>query len=169
MGSLGGFARQSDPLFDEGLRAQWFGTGSGPLDVNAGDALRFLMVNPLGSGKLIMIHRFRIHVTAASEYVQVLVNPTTNLPVTSVPAYNRYVGKPNGIAVLTLDTGIAMSGGLVLPYNIPVETGGATFTEFVIHPSIVLPPGSSIGTNYTNSTAGVSKGTTLVDWREVPV
>ena len=167
MGSGGGFARQADALIDEGVSGEWYGSGGGPLDVPPGDALRFLLLNPLGSGRKILIHRFRIHVTTASEYVQILVNPTTDLPVSVIPAYNRYVGKPNGQADLFLDTGVAMTGGLVLPYNIPVETAGATFTEFIIMPTIVLPPGSSIGTNFVNTTAGVSKGTALVDWKEI--
>lgn len=167
MGSTGGFARQADSFIDEGLQGEWYSSGAGPIDVPAGDTLRFLIANPLGSGKLIMIHRYRIHVTTASEYVQVIVNPTTNLPVASIPSPNRYLGKPSGAATLTIDSGVPMIGGASLTYDIPVETGGATFTEFTIYPSIVVPPGFSIGTNYTNNTAGTSKGTVILDWREI--
>ena len=167
MGVGGGFARQADPFIDEGMRGEWYSSGAGPIDVLAGDTLRFLIKNPLGSGKLLMIHRYRIHVTTASEYVQVIVNPTTNLPVAAIPSPNRYLGKPGGIAQLLIDAGLAMTGGASLTYDIPVETGGSTFTEFQIYPSIVVPPGFSIGTNYTNNTAGASKGTVILDWREV--
>lgn len=169
MGSGGGFARQADPFIDEGMRGEWYSSGAGPIDVPASDTLRFLIRNPIGSGRLLMIHRYRIHVTTASEYVQVIVNPTTNLPVTTIPSPNRFLGKPSGLAVLTIDPGAAMTGGSSLTYDIPVETGGATFTEFQIYPSIVVPPGFSIGTNYSNNTAGVSKGTVILDWREVPL
>lgn len=167
--SDGGFARTADPFLDEGIKGQWYGSGSGPIAVAGGQSARFNVINPVGSGKLIMIHRYRIHVTTASEYVEVRVNATTNLPVAVVPSTNRRVGAPNGVAQIRHDAGLAMSGGVLLPYSIPVQTGGATFTEFLIYPSIVLPPGFSIATNFLNATGGPSQATSLLDWAEMPL
>lgn len=168
MGSGGNYARIADPFLEQGVKGQWYGSGSGPISIPGGQAARFNVINPVGSGKLILIHRYRIHVTTASEYVEVRVNATTNLPVTAVPATNRRVGAAAGVAQITHDAGVAMSGGVLLPYSIPVQTGGATFTEFLIYPSIILPPGFSIGTNFLNATGGPSLATSLLDWAELP-
>lgn len=169
MMSAGFFARQASPFIDEGVDSRWFGSGSGPLTVAGGSAARFNVINPVGSGKLILIHRYRIHVTTSSEYVAVIVNATTNLPATVVPALNRRVGAAMGVAQIRHDAGAAMSGGTTLPYQIPIQVGATTFTEFIIHPTIVLPPGASIGTNFVNTTGGASQAVSLLDWEEIPL
>lgn len=170
MGSGGGFARQADSFLDEGIKGQWYATGRGPVSVAGGGLTsgRFNVVNPVGSGKLIMIHRYRVHVTTASEFIEIRVNATTNLPTFALPATNRRVGGPAGVAQIFQDTGPAMTGGIALPYQIPVATSANTFTEFLIVPTIIVPPGFSIGTNFQNTTGGASNWITLLDWKEVP-
>lgn len=165
----GNISRQpDDPFLVEGLRGEWFSSGRGPVDIPTMESVNLLIKNPLGSGKLVMIHRYRVHVTSASEYIDIVVNPTTTLPVTAATSANRRVGMPNGVAIVTMDVDpVAMSGGTPLPYSIPVETASQTFTEFKIYPSIILPPGFSIGTSFTNASGGVSKMVNLLDWREV--
>lgn len=169
MGNHGFFARQASPFIDEGIDGHWFGSGSGPLTVAGGSSARFNVVNPVGSGKLLLIHRYRIHVTTASEYVGVIVNATTNLPATVVPSLNRRVGAAAGVAQIRHDAGASMGGGTILPYQIPVQVGSTTFTEFIIHPTIIVPPGASIGTNFVNTTGGNSQVVSLLDWEEVPL
>jgi hypothetical protein len=169
MGSGGNFARIANSFIDEGLSGRWFGSGSGPITVAGGQAARFNVTNPLGSGKLILIHRYRIHVTTASEYVAVIVNATTNLPATVVPSLNRRVGSPTGVAQIRHDAGVVMTGGTALPYQIPIQVGSTTFTEFIIHPTIIVPPGASIGTNFANTTGGNSQVVSLLDWEEIPL
>lgn len=170
MGSSAGFVRQGDPLLLEGMAGEWFSSGRGPLDIPTMESVNLLIANPLGSGKLVMIHRYRVHVTSASEYIDIVVNPTTDLPVTVAASTNRRLGSPNGVAIVTMDVNpVPMTGGTPLPYSIPVETASQTFTEFMIFPAITLPPGFSIGTSFTNSSGGASKMVNLLDWREVKV
>lgn len=168
MSTQGNFARQANSFIDEGLKGRWFGSGSGPLSVGIAQAARFNVVNPVGSGKLILIHRYRIHATTSSEYVAVMVNAALQLPVTVVPALNRLVGAPLGVAQIFHDVGLPMIGGTALPYQIPIQVGATTFTEFLIHPTIVVPPGASIGTNFVNTSGGPSLVTSLLDWEEIP-
>lgn len=165
----GGTGTPDDPFLAQGLAGQWFATGRGPISVNSMDAANLLISNPVGSGVLIQIHRFRIHVTSSSEYVAIRVNPTTNLPVTVVPSSNRRIGYPAGKAIVTMDAGPLMGGGSLLPYSIPVETAGQTFTEFTIIPTITVPPGFSIGTVFENTSGGPSMVVELLDWREVAI
>lgn len=160
----------SDNAFlEQGLAGEWFATGRGPISVASMDSANLLISNPVGSGVLVQIHRFRIHVTSASEYVEIRVNPTTNLPVTVVPSSNRRIGAAAGKAIVTMDAGPAMTGGTVLPYEIPVETSGQTFTEFLIYPGITVPPGFSIGTVFENTSGGAAMVVELLDWREVAI
>ena len=166
-GGSGSFVQPDDPFLYQGLQQDWYATGRGPVDVEAAESANLLISNPVGSGKLLQIHRLRGHVTTASEYVAVIVNPTTNLPATGIPSSNRYLGAPAGVADVFMDDGPAMTGGTLLSYQIPVETSAETFTEFLIYPSIIVPPGFSIGAIFTNTSAGESKVVMLLDWREV--
>ena len=166
----GSFSRQlDDPFLAQGIAGQWFASGRGPLDIPTMQSVNLLIANPPGSGKLILIHRYRVHVTSAAEYITIQVNPTTTLPMTVAGSPNRRIGAPAGVAIVTMDVNaVAMGGGTLLPYEIPVETSERTFTEFLMYPAIILPPGFSIGTSFTNTSEGSSKIVNLLDWREVP-
>lgn len=166
---MSGYARQANPFIQEGIAGLWHATGRGPLSVPNGDSLRATMENPGGSGKLLLIHRLRIFAASPNEYVHVHIGPTTNLPAFVIPSSNRRVGFPNGVAVVKCDVGVNMGGGTVLPYQIPLDSSVNTLTEFEIFPTLILPPGVTIGLDFLNDTGGGPRDAVLLaDWKEVP-
>lgn len=168
--SGGAFALRKDPFILEGMSKQWFSSGRGPIVIANNASMRATVENPVGSGKLIQIHRLRIFVTSSNETMILRVNPTTNLPAFVCGSPNRYVGGPAGVAVIKVDAGAAMSGGAVLPYEIPIASSDQTFTEFIVYPGITLPPGVTLGMNFLNDTGGsASDAVILGDWREIPL
>lgn len=168
MSTQGGYARQVDALLKEGLEGQWYAAGGGPQSVPNGSTSRFMIRNPVGSGRNVIVHRYRIHVTTQDEYVSIRINPTGNLPTNQVAASNRFIGMPDGVSEVFLETGTAMTGGTLVEYQIPVQTGEFTFSEFLIMPGFILPPGVTLATNMTNNSGGATQVTQLLDIKEVP-
>lgn len=169
MSGFGAYARQVNPTIQEGIAGLWYATGRGPLSVPHTNALRATMQNPVGSGKLILIHRLRMYASTANEYVHIHINPTTDLPAFVIPSSNRRIGLPNGVAVVKCDVGPTMSGGSELPYQIPLDNSVNTLTEFEIYPTLIVPPGVTIGIDFLNESGGVSDTVLLADWKEVAV
>lgn len=166
---MSGYARQANPFIQEGIAGLWHATGRGPLSVPNGDALRGTMENPVGSGKLLLVHRLRIFAASPNEYVHIHIGPTGNLPVFNVGAPNRRIGGPAGVAVVKIDVGANMTGGTVLPYQIPLDSSVNTLTEFEIFPTLIIPPGITIGIDFLNDTGGGPRDAVLLaDWKEVP-
>jgi hypothetical protein len=165
----GAFALQKNSFIQEGIAGLWYATGRGPLVVPNGSALRATTENPVGSGKLLLVHRLRVFAASPNEYVHIHINPTTNLPTFVIPSSNRRIGFPNGVAVVKCDVGANMSGGTVLPYQIPLDSSVNTLTEFEIFPTLILPPGTTIGIDFVNDTGGGPRyAVLLADWKEVP-
>lgn len=166
---MSGYAQQKNPFIQEGIAGLWFATGRGPLVVPNGSALRGTMENPVGSGKLLLIHRLRVFAASPNEYVRIHIGPTTNLPAFVVPSSNRRIGSPSGVAVVKIDVGANMTGGTVLPYQIPLDSSVNTLTEFEIFPTLIIPPGVTIGIDFLNDTGGGPRDAVLLaDWKEVP-
>lgn len=166
----GSFALKADSFILEGLSREWFSSGRGPVAVPLNSSMRATIENPVGSGKLVQIHRLRIFVTSSNETMVLRVNPTTNLPTFVCGSPNRFVGAAAGSAVIKVDVGPAISGGVILPYEIPIASSDQTFTEFIVYPGITLPPGVTLGMNFVNDTGGGDADAVILgDWREIPL
>lgn len=168
MATSAGFARQVDSFEDQGINGEWYAAGRGPLSVPNGNALRVTIQNPVGSGRLMLIHRFRPWSSTDPEDFTVIANPTTDLPTFQVASGNRRAGAAAGSAVIRVDVGTQMTGGTTADYRVPISSGAsASFTEFIIYPTVVVPPGVMLGVNVTNPSGSTASMTALLDWREV--
>lgn len=155
------------PGIDLSNNGQAFNTGIGPVSVANGSNLSFMIANPVGSGKRIYLDRVRMYSsTTADIMVPFFINPTTNLPATSVPSYAQFVGAPNGVAQVTwANNATPVGGGIVAPYNIVILQ--KTLTDFQIFPTRILPPGTSLALTIPNSSGGALNFIVINDWFEI--
>lgn len=169
MATSSGYARQVDSFEDQGINGEWYAAGRGPMSVPNSQALRVTIENPLGSGRLLLLHRFRPWSSTDPDDFGVMAGPTTNLPVFVVASGNRRVGLPAGVGVVRTDVGVPMSGGIATEYRSPIASGPGTtsYTEFIVYPTIIVPPGVTLGVNVTNPSGSTAQMTALLDWREV--
>lgn len=146
-----------------------YNTGRGPVSVTAGNSLRILGVNPVGSNVVVLLDRFRVWASTTSEDVEIRINPTGNLPTFSVPYSNVRLGGPAGVLIVTCDVGTPMTGGSTAAYKLPIAEGNSqNFTDYLLTSPFVVPEGFSIGASATNISGGPSTMTMVVDMRETP-
>lgn len=157
----------SPPEFYElGLAGRAFFTGRGPLINPTGSAFRTLLVNPANSGRLAMVQRVRYFSSGVNEFLAVRLNPTGNLPTFGLPSSSYRIAAPAGLSQVFIDVGPAPTGGAELPYRVPAQPEDA-LVEFLIYPTRIMPPGTSVSLYTENTSGGDVQLTIIVDWFEV--
>lgn len=153
-------------FFDFGVSGRAFFTGRGPMTNPVGSSFRALLVNPANSGRLAMVQRVRYFSSGVNEFLTVRLNPTGNLPTFLLPSSSYRIAKPAGLSQVYIDVGPAPTGGAELPYKVPAQPEDA-LVEFMIYPTRIMPPGTSVSLHTENTSGGEVRMTIIVDWFEV--
>lgn len=113
--------------------------------------VRATIENPSSSTKVLIVPSF-IAVHSASGILpgELQRNPTTNLPTTVWNSINVNLGNAEtSAAIIKVDTGAAMSGGVEGAFLPTVGNGNNTFTPPA---PIIIHPGQTIGLNFAVGT-----------------
>jgi hypothetical protein len=161
-----GFTTDSGVL--EGALGTGFAAGGPPQSTT--NVVRALLVNPAASGKVLIVAGFVVGHDEGNNLipVQVIRNPTTNLPSTSHDEMNLSMGAPHGpfssVASFFQDTGSAMGGA---GDSMWVPSTGAAPNSYELRIPAFIWPDNSIGVNFDIG-ALLSSGTgqVAVVWSE---
>ncbi|MFE3443507.1 hypothetical protein ACFXNW_10785 [Nocardia sp. NPDC059180] len=158
------------PLWHLTLGGKTFHNGIGPQAVANGNAFKFGITNPVGSGRNLYITRLRYYSNAFDDFLQVRINPTGNLPTTLIPSHAQKSGLPAGLAELrwsisTIANGI--TGGTILDWSLPFTKN--TVSEFDIPSSRVLAPGFSATVQLSNNAGASTNVCAALDWCELEI
>lgn len=165
MGTSGSVNRARDSFIEENLRGQWFNTGRGPLNVPNGSALRMTLQNPVGSGKNLYVYQFSSWADTVPEAINILINPTTNLPTFALTGTSNRIGAPDGSGLVKADVGPPMTGGTTVPFSLPTAQD-VGLTVNTVEQTLIIPPGVIMGAHMSNASGGASNMLLVIDWRE---
>lgn len=158
-----GSARTSDvELLPYAQRGELWFAGTGVVNFTTAQYLRVLFSNPLGSGKIIYINLLRFFADRTA-FVSVMLDPTTDLPVTSKLITGAILGVPYaGVTSFKSDiAAVPISGGVAASTCFALGSG----SDSQIPGPFILNPGRTIGLNC--SAGGLTTGFSNIRWIEI--
>lgn len=137
--------------------------------ISSSDHVRATLANPSASGvKLLLVRLIISHDQSGILPAQFFHDPDTNLPSTTFTSLNNLLsGSNTSQATLSVDAGVAMSGGTP---GTQLPVAGSTPANFPLHHPMSVPQGSTLGMHMDVASALTSGSVTvMLAWIEQTV